>query len=192
MNKMKKALPYAILLIVLVASFRLMPHHIYNFTPVGAIALFSGAYLGRNLIGWLIPISIMLISDTVLELTGAVGFHKEMPFVYGAFLIAVLIGRYGLKQKKSFGRVLGATISSSMLFFIITNFGSWILSPAYTKDFSGLVTCYVAAIPFYTPGDYLSSFALNGLLGDLFFTGLLFGAYELITRRMPSVQSIKA
>lgn len=189
---MKKALPYALLLIVLAASFRLMPHHIFNFTPIGAIALFSGAYLGKKVLGWIVPMAIMLITDTILELTGSVGFHAEMPFVYGAFLLAVVIGRFGLANKVSAGRVFGATVSSSLLFFIITNFGSWILSPAYAKDLSGLVTCYVAAIPFYNPGDYLSSFALNGLLGDLFFSGILFGSYALITRKLPSVQSIKA
>lgn len=189
---MKKALPYAIILIVLAASFRLMPHHIYNFTPIGAIALFSGAYLGRNLLGWIIPIAIMVISDTLIEISGGVGFHKEMPFVYGAFLLSVVIGRYGLSNRISFGRVLGATVSSSLLFFIVTNFGSWISSPAYSKDLVGLFTCYVAAIPFYTPGDYLSSFALNGLLGDLFFSGVLFGAFHLITKRLPSLTPIKA
>ncbi|MFY0673206.1 MAG: hypothetical protein JXQ87_07365 [Bacteroidia bacterium] len=179
---MKKNLPILLTIIVLAAAYRLFPNHIYNFTPVGAIALFSGAYLGKKAFSALIPLAIMLLSDVAIQLTGGRGFHMEMPFVYGAFLLTYLIGSKGLAGKVKMGRLFGASLASSAVFFVITNFGSWIFSPEYTKDIAGLITCYVAAIPFYNPGDYLSSFALNGFLGDMFFTMVLFGAYFLITR----------
>jgi hypothetical protein len=188
---MKKNLPLLLTIIVLAASYRLFPNHIYNFTPIGAIALFSGAYLGKKAVSALIPMAIMLLSDIAIQLSGGTGFHIEMPFVYGAFLLTYFIGSKGLAGKVKPGRLLGASLVTSLLFFVITNFGSWILSPAYTKDLAGLVTCYVAAVPFYTPGDYLSSFALNGVIGDLFFTSLLFGAYYLITKAKPSLASSK-
>lgn len=184
---MKKNLPLILTIVVLAASYRLLPNHIYNFTPIGAIALFSGAYLGKKAVSAFVPVAIMLISDVAIQLTGGIGFHMEMPFVYGAFLLTYFIGSKGLGGKVKPGRLFGASLISSLLFFIITNFGSWMLSPAYSKDFVGLVTCYVAAIPFYSPGDYLSSFALNGVLGDLFFTSLLFGTYYLTNKVLPKL-----
>ncbi|MGB0432195.1 MAG: DUF6580 family putative transport protein, partial [Bacteroidia bacterium] len=165
---------------------------LYNFTPIGAIALFAGTFLGKNLKSALLPVGIMLLSDLAIQLIGGVGFHPEMPFVYGAFLLTYLIGRNSLSNKINTKRVIGASLFSSLAFFIITNFGSWILSPAYTKDFSGLATCYAAALPFYNPGDFLSSFALNGVLGDLFFNGLLFGSFYLIMSAKLSTVKSKA
>lgn len=187
---MKRNLPLILTVIALGAAFRLFDSHIFNFTPVGAIALFSGAMLGRSYKAMLIPIALMFISDLALQLTGKVGFHAEMPFVYGAFLITFFIGKFGLGKKHSVGRVLGASLTSSLAFFVITNFGSWILSPAYSKDIAGLITCYIAAIPFYNPHDYLSSFALNGILGDLFFNLILFGSYYLATNNIGKLTSI--
>lgn len=183
---MKKSLPLILSLIALGAASRLIDNGIPNFAPVGAIALFSGAYLTQKRFSWLIPMVVMLLSDLLLQLSGKVGFHTEMPFVYGAFLLTFFIGKKYLQQNIKFGRVLTATVGTSLSFFIITNFGSWILSPIYTKDFAGLLQCYTMAIPFYNPGDYLSSFALNGVFGDLFFTAILFGAYELISKRIPA------
>ena len=177
---MKKTILLISLLILGAASIRLLPHHIYNFTPIGAIALFSGVYLRQVKFSWLIPIGIMILSDIALELTRGIGFHQEMPFVYGAFILTYILGRKALSSNPKGSKVALGALSASAIFFILTNFGSWILSPAYTKDLAGLATCYVAAIPFYTPGDLLSSFALNGLLGDLFYSGVLFGSYALV------------
>jgi len=184
---MKKTLPIALALIVLVAIFRLLPHPL-NFTPVGAIALFSGAYLTKKWFGWLIPIGIMLVSDIALHLFTGNGFHDDMFAVYAAFLLIVGLGKVRLGSKVSPGRIAGSSIIGSMAFFLITNFSVWATETygMYTNDLSGLIACYVAAIPFYTQGDLLSSFALNGIIGDLMFNGLLFGAYALISNRVGS------
>jgi hypothetical protein len=66
--------------------------------------------------------------------------------------------------------VVGGTLGASVLFYLITNFGVWI-DPvsAYPKNFDGLVQSYIAAIPFFR----------NTLTGDLVYTGVLFGVYEL-------------
>ena len=178
---MKKALPIALGLIVLVSLFRILPHP-YNFTPVGAIAIFSGAYLSKRVIGWLFPIAIMLISDTILEITTGFGFHKDMWAVYGSFALMILLGQKILSGRTTGKRVLGASVLGSVLFFLLTNFSSWLIDPSgiYANSLSGLIAAYAAAIPFYNVSDPLSSFALNGLLGDLFFSGALFGAYALI------------
>lgn len=178
-NRTKWSMPLALTIIVMGAALRLVPHEAYNFTPVGAIAIFAGAMLGNKRYMWLLPLSVMLLSDVVLELTGKVGFHKEMPFVYGSFIAMFFISRFGLSAHRNWGRVMATSLVGSLIFFVVTNFGAWINSPAYTKDLSGLITCYLAGIPFYRPGDWLSSFALNGFLGDIFYTSAFFAIYAL-------------
>jgi hypothetical protein len=182
-NSTKWSLPMALTIIVLGAVLRLIPHEVYNFTPVGAIAIFSGAILGKKRYMWLLPVLVMILSDLALELSGKVGFHKEMPFVYGSFIAMFFISRFGLAVNRTWSRVIGTSLLGSLLFFLVTNFGAWVNSPAYTKDFAGLMTSYAAGIPFYRSGDWLSSFALNGFMGDLFFTSVFFAVYALAYHR---------
>ena len=89
-----------------------------------------------------------------------------------------LIGRKTLKNF-SFVRLLGISISSSLLFFVISNFGVWISSSFYSKDIFGLVACYVAAIPFY----------YGTLSGTIFYSFFLFGSYEFLSRKLSKVTS---
>jgi hypothetical protein len=162
----------AILLAILGAgALRLIPHP-PNFTPIGAMALFSGAYLGRRgLLAFAAPLGAMLLSDAVI------GFHSGMPFVYASIAAIVVIGWLALRQK-SLLRVGGAAVASSVLFFLITNFGTWAVSGMYPLTASGLAACYVAAIPFFQ----------NTLAGDLFYSGLLFGGFALLERAVPALR----
>ena len=73
----KNNLPLVFGLILIGIAFRVMPHHIYNFTPVGAIALFAGAYLGKSRFTWLIPMALMFFSDALIQLSGGRGFHYD-------------------------------------------------------------------------------------------------------------------
>ncbi|HOI88809.1 MAG TPA: hypothetical protein PLV51_13205 [Lentimicrobium sp.] len=159
-----------VIAISLAVLMRLVPHW-PNFTPVAAIALFSGATIHRKSLAFLIPVFAMLLSDIVL------GFHATMLAVYAGFLITVLIG-FRLRNRVKAGNVVLASLSSSVIFFLITNFGAWIsgMMP-YSKDFSGLMQAYIAGIPFFN----------NGLLGDLFYSTVLFGAFYLVTRRYPAL-----
>jgi hypothetical protein len=75
-------------------------------------------------------------------------------------------------------RVGGAAVASSVLFFLITNFGTWTLSGMYPMTASGLAACYVAAIPFFQ----------NTIAGDLFYSGLLFGGFALLERAVPALR----
>jgi len=130
MEKMnvKNNLPLVFGLILIGIVFRVMPHHIYNFTPVGAIALFAGAYLGKSRFTWLIPMALMFFSDALIQLSGGRGFHLEMPFVYAAFAITYFVGKFGLgRNTVKPSMLLVTSLTTSMVFFIITNFGSWIL-----------------------------------------------------------------
>jgi len=161
----------AILTAVLIAAaLRLVPHP-PNFTPIGAMALFSGAYLADRRLAFAAPLAALLLSDAVL------GFHSGMPFVYGSVALIVLIGWLGLKRVTSF-RVVGAALASSVLFFVVTNFGTWALSGMYPLTPAGLAACYVAAIPFFQ----------STVVGDLVYSGLLFGGFVLLERAIPAIR----
>ncbi len=148
----------AFLLVVFAAFSRLIPHP-PNFAPIAAMALFGGVYFDRRF-SILVPLAAMLVSDFLI------GFHSTMPFVYGSFILTGLIGIW-LKKHKRVQWIAGASLTSSLFFFVITNFGVW-LNGGYPLNFTGLIECYVAAIPFFR----------TTLVGDLFFVAVLFGLYE--------------
>ena len=164
---------FAVVLIALAAFSRLIPHPM-NFAPITAIALFGGVYFNGKF-SPILPLAALLLSDLFL------GFYEGMVWVYGSFLLVVAIGLL-IRKHKTASVVFGATIVSSLLFFVITNFGVWLSGVFYTKDFTGLVECYAAAIPFYR----------NSVMGDLFYVSVMFGVYELVTKYLPKVQSTKA
>ena len=163
MNKNHAFTKYAVavLLIVVAAFSRLLPHP-SNFTPLAAIALFGGVYLDRRY-AFIVPLLALLISDYII------GFYGGMYWVYGSFLLIGFIGLWMKNHKKPL-YILGGTLSSSVLFFVVTNFGVWMTPGSiYAKNWSGIVECYVAAIPFFR----------NTVGGDMIFVAAMFGLYEL-------------
>lgn len=152
----------AVILIIIGIVFRFLPHP-PNFTPIAAIALFGGVYFSRKL-AFILPMAAMVISDIFI------GFYepKLMASVYGSFLLCVVLG-FWLKKNKKWYTVLGGSISASIIFFVITNFAVWAFTFWYPHNFSGLIQCYLMALPFFK----------NTLLGDLSYVIILFGTYEL-------------
>lgn len=159
-------------MIIAAAIARLIPHW-PNFTPVAAIALFGGTYINRKYLAFLVPVIAMLLSDLVI------GFHSFMIAVYASFLLTVVIG-FVIRRKPGILSIAAGSLISSVLFFLVTNFAVWMLTPAYSSSFSGLITCYVAGIPFFS----------NGIIGDLFYNALLFGSFYTITSRFPALQRV--
>jgi len=145
---MKKDISLLLVIILIGVAGRLLPHP-PNFTPITALALFSGAVLKRK---WL-PLVIMAVSDLFL------GLHSLIPYTWGSILLITLLGSR-LNWK--------AMPLASFLFFVVTNFGVW-LQGWYAMTLKGLVECYVMALPFYR----------NSILGDAFYTFAIFGAYKL-------------
>lgn len=153
-------MPYFFILAAVI--LRLVPH-IPNMAPIAGLALFGGTYLNKKF-SLLIPLAAMFISDIFL------GFHNTMPFVYGSFFLIGLLGLW-LKSHKTLPNIVAVTLFGSILFFIITNFGVWLMpNGMYTHDFAGLVQCYLMGLPFFR----------NTLAGDIFYVGIMFGLYELI------------
>lgn len=157
------------------AAMRLLPHP-PNFSPIAAIALFGGAYLPKRALAFVPPFAALILSDALLG-----GFYPGMNFVYLSFGLTVLIG-WAVAKRKTPLTIAGAAVASSVLFFVLTNFGMWLFSGFYPLTWEGLVACYVAAIPFFQ----------NTLAGDLLFTALLFGGFALAERKLPALRPAAA
>ena len=173
MNKInKKITPYVlpICLILALSLTRLIPHP-SNFAPVLALGIFSGFYFRNFILSFFIVISSMFIGDIFL------GFHNTMIFTYSSLAVAVLIGLF-LKNFNILG-ILIAGITSSIAFFIVTNFGAWLTLDMYEKNLSGLFHSYVLAIPFYH----------NTLLSTLLYLFLIKVIFELVLNKKVTVNS---
>lgn len=151
-------------MIVFAALTRLLPHP-PNFTAVAAIALFAGAQIADRRLALLAPLAALFLTDLVL------GLHSGMLVVYLCVAAGVLIGGT-LGARPGLTRLVGASLASSILFFVVTNFSVWAMGGLYDKTLAGLAACYVAAIPFFQ----------NAIVGDLTFTLALFGALEALRR----------
>ena len=162
----------ALALIALAAALRIAPHP-WNFTPVGAMALFSGAVLKDRRLALLFPLVALFAGDLF------VGFHRLIPIVYSSFLLSVLIGRF-LQNRRTVLRIGAATLLGSAQFFLLTNFAVWWLLNSYPKTASGLAVCYFAGLPFFW----------NTLAGDAFYATLLFGGFALAERLFPALRQL--
>ena len=136
--------------------------HAPNFTPVLALALFGGMYLKKRQALWM-PLALMVISDLVI------GMHDMMLLTWGSILLISALG-YWQREKRSAGRVFGMSLVSAVLFFVVTNFGAWLVM--YPKTLEGFIQCYTLAIPFFR----------NSLVSTMVYSGVLFGVYEIVAR----------
>lgn len=163
--------------IAFAAVLRLMPHW-PNFTPIAAMALFAGTYLEKKPLAFVIPIAAMFVSDLLI------GLHANMPAVYLGFAITVLIGM-AIRRRVTISSVVLASIGSSVIFFLITNFSAWLASPFYPQTPVGLIECYIAGLAFFRDTTYGFSFFLNDVLGTMFFSATFYGAFYLAEMRFP-------
>ncbi|HSH65931.1 MAG TPA: DUF6580 family putative transport protein [Bacteroidia bacterium] len=161
--------------IILVAAISRLFPHIPNFTPIAAMALFGGVYFNDRKFAFLVPLLAMFISDCFLEFISGWGFHNTIAYVYISIALITLIGTY-VKRNVNVQTVLLGSVISSVLFFIITNFGVWAAS-GFKMGAMGLATTYTLGIPFFAPT----------LAGDIFFNGILFGSFYLAQRRIPAL-----
>jgi hypothetical protein len=159
---MKTAL--AAVLVMLAATLRILPHP-WNFTPIGAMALFSGSVFKERWFRFAFPLLALFAGDAVI------GFHKLMLVVYLSFLASVAIGIW-IGEKRKPLHIAGGTLLGATQFFLVTNFAVWAVFTTYPKSVSGLLACYAAGIPFFW----------NTLAGDAVYALLLFGGYALAER----------
>ena len=158
-------------LILAAAATRLLPHP-PNMTSVTAVALFGGAYFADKRLAFLVPLTALVLSDLVL------GFYAHMEIVYLAFLLVVCIGLW-LQKHRNVLTIAGATVASSIVFFLVTNFvGFHIDGGLYPVTFNGMVESYAAGLPFLR----------NTIVGDLLYTALLFGGFALLENRFAALK----
>lgn len=159
----------ALAIIIIAAALRIAPHP-WNFTPVGAMALFSGAIVKDRRLAFAFPLLALLAGDLF------VGFYKlgVMLLVYVSFSASVLIGRF-LQGRRTVLRISAGTLLGSAQFFLITNFAAWWFLNSYPKTARGLAACYAAGLPLFW----------NTLAGDAFYAALFFGVFALAERLIP-------
>jgi hypothetical protein len=157
-------------MILAAAASRLLPHP-PNMTSVAAVALFGGAYFSDRRAAFAVPLSALFLSDLIL------GFYHHMEVVYLSFALIVAIGLW-LQKRRTALPIAGAALASSVLFFVLTNFGVWALGAFYPKTLQGLIACYVAAIPFFR----------NTLIGDMLYTAVLFGGFAMFEKLLPALR----
>lgn len=182
-NQQNWGLGFLLSILCLAAFSRLLPHP-PNFTPVGAISLFGAAYFSRKYLAILLPLIALWLSDLVLNNVVYAQQFPEfypgftwfgVPAVYLGFVLIVMLG-WTILTRITAGKLLIASLTASVLFFLVTNAGAWWVDPIYPKNAGGLVAAYTAGIPFFW----------NTLLGDLLYTGVLFGIAEFTFRRFPA------
>lgn len=137
---MPTQLKTTVLLIAILATTRFIPHP-PNATAILALSLFGGATIANKKTALIVVIAAMLLSDALI------GFHSTLPFVYASLITLVFFGARFLDINSASSKI-GATLGSSLLFFIVTNFGVWAMQDLYPKNAAGLIACFIAGIPF--------------------------------------------
>ena len=182
-NKIELKFGALIALIIVVALARLIPN-MPNFSPMAAIALFCAAHFNKLWKAILVTLLATFVSDVILNNTIYSSMSNGFTFFYDGFIlqyiayavIALMGSTFFININKT--KVIGGSLATTLVFFIISNFGAWISLPFYSKDIAGLMSSYAAGLPFLK----------NTLLSDLFYTSLLFGAYYLLQNRFAALR----
>ena len=162
MTSNKKIAGGLLSLICFLVASRVIPHP-PNFTPVLAVAIFAPYFARELVVAVAIPLVAMVLSDLII------GLHSSMIWVYGAVAASVVISHYLRQAGSLIVRIGSLAFVSSLLFFIVTNFGVWLGSGFYSQTIDGLTTCYIAALPFFG----------NTLVSTIAFSGLFYGLMRL-------------
>jgi hypothetical protein len=145
---------------------RLLPHP-PNFTPVAAAALFAGFFFHDRRLAVCVPLVVMLLGDALIG-----GYDARVMAVVYAALAVPIVGGAWLRRRLTPIRLFGLATLGSIAFFATTNLAVWAFGGLYPRDAGGFVACYAAAVPFFK----------YTWLGDLVWTGTLFGVYGLARR----------
>jgi hypothetical protein len=170
---------FLLTLILVAAASRLVPHP-PNVTPLAAVALFGGATLERRWAAFLLPLAALLLSDLLLQVTYLAGWQPNWGFyqgqwvVYACFVLTASLGLL-IRRRRNVRAIMLATVASSLVFFLMTNFAVWAGGLMYPKNAAGLGLCYEMALPFLR----------NSLMGDIAYSLLMFGALAVAEARIP-------
>jgi len=158
------------LLVIAAALTRALPYlipHIWNFTAIGALAIFSGAQFSNRGLAFILPLAAMAISDIVI----GNGFSM---LVYFGFTAMVACG-FLLRGNVNVKNLILASFISAGVFFLITNFAFFYPATLYPHNLSGILISYSAGLPFFR----------NMLIGNMVFSAVLFSSFYLLSKRYP-------
>lgn len=157
-----------IIFTALAIFFRLIDHP-WNFTPLAALALFSGFILPKKYLA--LPLVAQFASDIFI----GTYTWQIMLVIYASYAVMALAA-YGLRGRYSFATVLISSLGASILFYLASNAAVWLWSGMYPVNPGGLIASLAAGIPFFR----------NTMLGDMLFSAVFFGIYELARSMVPS------
>ena len=177
-----------LLLIVVASVYRIWDGRPFGFAPQIAMAIFGGAVIKDKKLAFLLPLLSMFISDLLYQLlyinglTTIKGFYAGQAVNYVLFAGLTMFGF--LMRKINLKNVLGFSISGSILYFLVSNFTVWIGGGGLGRPLTGegLLLCYGDALYFLRDYGLIKGFIGNFLLGDLFFSAVLFTTFMLITK----------
>ena len=153
-----------------------------NFSPIGAMALFSGAYFSKNWKAFAFPLLMLFLSDIILHQTVFKAYSNGLLYsgwywVYGAFALMTICGRWLLKRI-SLNRFLLSVLTCVFIHWIVTDLGVWLGSLKYSRDMNGFLACLASAIPY----------EWRFLAATLAYGTILFGLFEWMKKRYPVLQ----
>jgi hypothetical protein len=169
---------FIVIAIAVRVVLRFAPHaFLWSFTPVGAALLYFGAR--QPLRRMWIPIGLLAGCDVLLSWSYSYPVTADVYVTFAWYAVAMLLG-YAMCRRVNVVRLIGASLSASISFFLVSNFATWAVWQMYPKTWHGLVTCYTMAMPFFR----------NTVVSDLVFTSVFFGAPMLVAvlRRKPATQ----
>jgi hypothetical protein len=179
--KINKSIIWSLIVMVVVAAlYRIIPGRPFGFEPQIALALFSGAIIKDKKLAFVLPLVSMFISDLLYQvlynagLSGIQGFYPDQWINYLLYASVVMFG-FLIKRVRVIN-VLLVSLAAPTYFFLVSNFLTWLGVGGYDmypKTGAGLVTCYIAGLPFY----------YNGLISCVLFSAVLFGGWYFINRR---------
>jgi len=172
-------------IIILLAAFtRIMPHP-PNFSPMAAIGLFGAAHFAKKWQAFFIPLLGVWLSDLVINNfiysssdLNIVWLYNGFYWQYISYVLIIFTGLFIFNKGVSLSKTFAGIVGSSGIFFLVSNFGVWAGSGMYPKNISGLISCYIAGIPFMN----------NTIISDFLFTTVLFGTYYLLQSEYSSLK----
>lgn len=167
-----------------VLRVELAPEALPNFSPLMASAL-CGAVFIPGVAGLVIPVAALVISDALLNLHyGVPVVSVQLLWTLPCYLVAVGLGWMLRERRAGFWPILGGTLSASVIFYLVTNTGSWLGLPTYPQNFAGWVQAMTTGLPGYPP---TWSFLRNSLTGDLLFAAFFVAMERTLLQRRVSV-----
>lgn len=191
MKMTRNTLVTLLLLVIVAAVYRIIPNRPAGFAPQMAMALFGGALISDKKWAFALPVLSLLLSDLLyqfLYLSGAIGFAGFYSGQWATYLCFMGITVFGFLLKRlSIKNIILFGIAGSVIFFITSNFFTWLGGGGFArpKTWEGLMMCYNDALLYYRNSGLIHGFAGNFIIGDLFFTFLLFGGYYLVRKYFP-------